>query len=169
MENAVTVTTRVQPLSAEAWQISYSMDVPVASLTFRRSSGDHRRNSWRLRTEEMELVRLEDEDILRRKDGDVFSEVDALLTPHRGNITKEYLMFGAFSHGAQRVYAGQFRVRASVDSDAAPVETKHLLTMTPGIFEKLYAKGKWHTELVTLDGYTDEQDGYVVFGDVPVT
>ncbi|MEM9234425.1 MAG: hypothetical protein AAGA69_09350, partial [Pseudomonadota bacterium] len=108
-------------------------------------------------------------DILRRKDGDVFSEVDALLTPHRGNITKEYLMFGAFSHGAQRVYAGQFRVRAAVDGDAAPVETKHLLTMAPGIFEKLYAKGEWHTEPVTLDGYTDEQDGYVVFGDVPVT
>ena len=164
------ITVWVEPLDAQTWSVEIATPRPVEALAFLRNTGNHRLESWSFEDSDIELKRINNRDVITAKSGEPIQFIRAKLTPYRNSIAKEYLLFGEFSNGAQRVFAGQFRLHyADADGNYEPVERRSQIQFLPGVYGKFFADGSWRGAPFTVDGTTDENDRYVVYGAVPLT
>ncbi len=164
------ISIEIEPLSGEKWSVKIQSPEPVEALGFLRNTGSHRPEQWAFSNEDLDLKRRNNVDVIYSKSGKKIQSVEALVSPFRGPISKEYLLFGAFSNGAERVYMGQFRVHPTdLDGTFEPSERISEIQVTPGHFKTIFADGKWRDKRYTMTGTTDETDTYAVFGNVPVS
>ncbi len=165
--NEIRTSVEITPISPEKWEVSISVSQPVETLIFDRSTGDHRRGTWQLTSADLSIQQRNDKDVIISKSGKTFTNAVASLTPHRESIEKEYLLFGSFTSGAQRVYTGQFRISAG-DRDGKYLDLagKKLLTFYPGSFKQVFVGDKWHRKPYVVDASDEKTDRYVIYGKI---
>ena len=160
----------MEPLDAQTWSVEIATPQPVEALAFLRNAGNHWLESWSFEDSDIKLERINNRDVISAKSDKPIQFIRAKLTPYRNSIAKEYLLSGAFSNGAERVFAGQFRLHyADADRNYEPVERRSQIQFRPGVYGKFFADGSWRGAPFTLDGTTGENDKYVVYGAVPLT
>ncbi len=164
------IKTSITPSGNNLWSVKYELSETVTELAFARSRGDYRTSTWSFPDEDFLIKRLGDLDIVSRLDAQPFREFSAQLSPFRENISKEYLLFGRFTNGAERVYAGQFRM-LETDGSGEPIYNGLIQTLTfnPGNYGRFYADNTWHKTSYTVQSESDHEDGYIIFGDTPIT
>ncbi|NNE58794.1 MAG: hypothetical protein HKN36_11870 [Hellea sp.] len=165
---SIQVYASITPDNDGLWSVDITTSELVHGLIFDRNTGDHRQKSWALDDSAFILERIDQKDIVKRQDGAVFNNLSAKITPYRDPIIKEYTLFGAFTNGADRVYAGQFRLSA-VDADFFIMPTAQNLIFNPGNFDSFFGDNERRNGPYSLTSKSHQSDGYVIYGDVPVT
>lgn len=90
------------------WTVMYKLPVETERLGFARNPPVSRADRWTATNGEFEIIRLDDEDIVRRKDGQAFDRVEIALTPVYMHLGADYAPFSSFSDGDMLIYSGRY-------------------------------------------------------------
>ena len=96
------------------WTLTYQTHKPASRLSFIRNPDDSRIERWKPNTVDFEIVSIENQEYLTRKDGSKFTEVSLNLTPTYKHLSKDYAPFSPYSDGGALIYTG--RLFACIDT-----------------------------------------------------
>ncbi|WP_116090886.1 hypothetical protein [Sphingomonas crusticola] len=100
--------TRITATAGAAdWRVDYVFPAPVAALHFARSPGDRRTTSWTA-PPGFEILRLDEDEIVRRRDRGPFAAVTLAVPPVYGDLPKDYAPFSRFGDGGMLFHSGRF-------------------------------------------------------------
>ncbi len=91
-----------------SWSLTYSTQVPAIRIAFIRNPSDHRVRRWQPKDDGFEVVYLDGQEFIQRKDGAGFTEVTVSLTPTYVHLGKDYAPFSPFSDGGMLIHSGRF-------------------------------------------------------------
>lgn len=93
---------------AGSWSVSYTSDAPVTSISFQRSPDSSRVKRWRAKSADFKIIRVDDDEAVRRVDGKPFTQVEFELTPAYISLPKDYAPFSPFTDGGMLFHSGRF-------------------------------------------------------------
>jgi hypothetical protein len=102
------VRIAIRPLSARLWEARYVLSQPANRLVFARNPDDSRARLWRATDPAFEIVDVDHEEVIRRRDGRPFAAVAVSLTPDYVDLPKDYAPFSPFSDGGLLFHSGRF-------------------------------------------------------------
>lgn len=93
------------------WRASYTLTHPARVLHFARVDRQgHRLEDWKPTDPAIELVQLDGEEVIRRRDGAAFSKVAFRVVPRYRSLEKDYAPFSPFGDGGLLIHSGRFHV-----------------------------------------------------------
>ena len=92
------------------WILTYKTHKPALRLSFIRNPDASRTERWKPITSGFEIVSIENQEYLIKKDGSSFTEVSLHLTPTYKHLSKDYAPFSPYSDGGVLVYTGRLFV-----------------------------------------------------------
>lgn len=105
---APSVQIAIRPLSPQSWEASYRLPHPATRLVFARNPDDSRVRFWRVADPAFEIVSVDHEELIRRRDGKPFTTTVVRLTPDYVDLPKDYAPFSPFSDGGMLFHSGRF-------------------------------------------------------------
>lgn len=100
------VEVSIQAEGREPWPVTYRLAEPATRLVFARSPDASRTEDW-LTGPEFEIVRTEDVEVLRRRDGAAFDAVTVRVPPRYRDLPLDYAPFSPFGDGGMLFYSGR--------------------------------------------------------------
>lgn len=94
--------------STGSWTVNYSSDIPVKRIALHRSPDSSRVNRWKNISDDFEIFKVNDDEIVSRVDGRPFTHVEFELTPTYISLPKEYAPFSPFTDGGMLFHSGRF-------------------------------------------------------------
>ncbi|WP_371188261.1 hypothetical protein [Thalassotalea maritima] len=139
------------------WTLTYQTLEPASRLSFIRNPDDSRIERWQPKTSDFEMVVIESQEFLVKKDGSSFTKVSLELTPTYKHLSKDYAPFSPYSDGGTLIYTG--RLFACVERCGVDVNQWHFSLQAPE-GEHIIVAGKVHTGTVN---WVDSNDGMNVY------
>ncbi len=93
---------------AGRWRVSYALDAPAESLHLVRVPDDVRTRRWRAVNPVFELIHQDGRDIIRRRDGQAFTEAAFTVEASYVSLLKDYAPFSPFGDGGLLIHSGRF-------------------------------------------------------------
>ena len=110
------VEVSIEAEGREPWPVTYRLAAPSTRLVFARSPDSSRTIDW-APGPEFEIVRTEDGEVLRRRDGAAFDAVTVRVPPLYRELPMDYAPFSPFGDGGTLFYSGRMFACADVCSD----------------------------------------------------
>lgn len=111
------------------WTLTYQTQKPASRLSFIRNPDDSRIERWKPTTSDFEIVSIENQEYLIKKDGSSFTEVSLHLTPTYKHLSKDYAPFSPYSDGGVLIYTG--RLFACINKCLDEVNLWHFSMQVP--------------------------------------
>ncbi|WP_442679600.1 hypothetical protein ACSBM8_19270 [Sphingomonas sp. ASY06-1R] len=99
--------TRITARANGDWRVDYRFAAPVAELHFARSPDGSRTTGWSA-TPDFEIVRGQEDEVVRRRDGRPFTAVALAMPPRWQDLPRDYAPFSPFGDGGILVHSGRF-------------------------------------------------------------
>ena len=115
---------------AEAWRVRYTLPRPATELRFARTDErGHRARDWRPVDPQLQLLLIDGEEVVRRRDGAGFTTAAFDAPPRYVSLEKDYAPFSPFGDGGLLIHSGRFHACAgSCDGVDSP---RWSFTVTP--------------------------------------
>jgi hypothetical protein len=139
------------------WTLTYQAHKPVSRLSFIRNPDDSRIERWKPKTSIFELVSIENQEYLIKKDRSSFTEVSLHLTPTYKYLSKDYAPFSPYSDGGLLINTG--RLFACMDKCLDEVNQWHFSMQVPE-GEHIIVAGK---VLKGTANWIDSNDGMNIY------
>ncbi|HWO09468.1 MAG TPA: hypothetical protein VNN80_08310, partial [Polyangiaceae bacterium] len=144
-------------LETGQWKVVFRTSQPTAELRFARNPDDSRARRWQVERD-LELVREDGADFLRRRDRGAFQSA-ALTVPARYvDLPKEYAPFSPYSDGGTLIYSGQFHV--CTGRSECPSDHRWQFRVTPPPGAHLVVEGDVHESEF---GFSDAGEGTNIY------
>jgi hypothetical protein len=113
-------TASIELVPDEAlWEVRYALPQPTIELRFARADRQGHRASLWTAVDPAFAIKLEnDEEVVRRSDGQPFDHVAFRMAPQYVELEKDYAPFAPFGDGGMLVHTGRFHVCAPTCSGA---------------------------------------------------
>jgi hypothetical protein len=111
------------------WTLTYQTQKPVFRLSFVRNPDDSRIERWKPTISDFEIVSIENQEYLIKKDGSSFAQVSLHLTPTYKHLSKDYAPFSPYSDGGVLIYTG--RLFACINQCLDEVNSWRLFMQVP--------------------------------------
>ncbi|WP_444918897.1 hypothetical protein [Microbulbifer sp. JMSA003] len=102
------VDIAIEKQGDKLWKLTYQMDRPASRISFVRNPDASRIKRWKSVSPEFELVSMDGEEFLVRKDRSSFEHIEIYLTPSYISLPKDYAPFSPYSDGGSLIYTGRF-------------------------------------------------------------
>ena len=139
------------------WTLTYQTHKPASRLSFVRNPDNSRIERWKPITSDFEIVSIENQEYLIKKDGSNFNKVSLLLTPTYKHLSKDYAPFSPYSSDGSLIYTG--RLFACIDTCRDEVNQWQLSMQVPE-GEHMIVAGK---VLTGATSWIDTDDGMNVY------
>lgn len=137
--------------------LTYQTNKPTSRLGFIRNPDNSRINRWKPTSSDFEIVAIEEQEYLIKKDGTDFTEVSLNLTPTYKHLSKDYAPFSPYSDGGLLIYTG--RLFACIDRCSEEVNQWQFSMRVPQ-GEHLIVGGKVYVDEAK---WSDGDDGMNVY------
>lgn len=155
--NESMVDTSIVKSKDGKWTLTYQTPEPVPRLSFIRNPDTSRVERWEPTTSDFEVVSIENQEYLIKKDGNNFTEVSLTLTPTYKYLSKDYAPFSPYSDGGVLIYTG--RLFACIDTCSDDVNQWRFSLQVPK-GEHMILGGK---VLTGVTSWLDSNDGMNVY------
>jgi hypothetical protein len=98
---------RIEALDRQPWRVTWRLQKPARQIVFARSTDDNRARTW-IADACCEIVRIEGNEIARRRDGAEFREISLRVPPEYAVLPKDYAPFSPFGDGGMLFHSGRF-------------------------------------------------------------
>lgn len=139
------------------WTLTYQTHKPAPRLSFIRNPDNSRIERWKPTTSDFEIVSIENQEYLIKKDGSNFTEVSLHLTPTYKHLSKDYAPFSPYSDGGVLIYTG--RLFACIDKCLDEINQWHFSMQVPE-GEHMIMTGKVHKGEAS---WIDSNDGMNIY------
>jgi len=139
------------------WTLTYQAHKPASRLSFVRNPDYSRIERWQPKTSDFEIVSIENQEYLIKKDGSSFTEVSLNLTPTYKHLSKGYAPFSPYSDGGALIYTG--RLFACINTCLDEVNQWQFSMQVPE-GEHIIVDGKVLKEVAS---WTDRNDGKNIY------
>ncbi len=157
--SAATVPSITLTPVGEQWRVEYTLDAPAKALRFARTDRQgNRARDWTPVDPMIELVLVDGEEVIRRRDDAPFAQASFDVPPRYRPLEKDYAPFSPFGDGGLLIHTGRFH--ACVDrcaDDDSPVWT---FAMTPPAGAHVIHGGTVHD--ASLE-FTDRDSGTNIY------
>jgi len=131
-EGATLPTIDLAPHGAD-WRVGYRFAEPVSELRFSRTDAQgNRMQDWRAVDDGIEIVMLDGEEVVRRRDGAAFEQVGFDIAPLYRSLEKDYAPFSPFGDGGLLIHSGRFHACAGSCEDAVDPVWQFSITLPDG-------------------------------------
>ncbi len=100
---------QLSPAGDQHWNVIYRFSRPTSGITLVRTPNEARSNRWKFTSPDFEIIKVNDEDVIRRSDGGAFSMVNVLVPATYVPLPKDYAPFSPFSDGGLLIHSGRFQ------------------------------------------------------------
>ena len=104
------VSTTIINKEDGSWLVTYETQTPVKQLAFKSSPNNSRSTRWLATESEYAIFYQNSIEYIRRKDGEIFTNVTFILSPTYTSLPKEYAPFSPFTDGGILFHSGRFFV-----------------------------------------------------------
>lgn len=139
------------------WTLTYKTHKPASRLSFIRNPDASRIERWKPSDTSFEIVSIEDQEFVIKKDGSQFTQVSLLLTPTYKHLSKDYAPFSPYSDGGVLLYTG--RLFACIDNCPDEVNQWQFSLQVPE-GEHMVLNGKIQTG---VGSWIDNDDGRNIY------
>ncbi len=139
------------------WVVDYRLPEKTKTLVFARNPNVSREERWHSLDPNVEVLRIEGEDVVRRKDGQAFDRAEFRLTPTYRHLGKDYAPFSNFSDGGILVHTGRYFACLETCVDTEPKWNFSLAADSGGF---VLLRGKLLREMASWE---DSLDGTMIY------
>lgn len=112
-ESAPTAAVQLPMIALERdggdWRVDYDFDTPVREMRFMRTDAKGNRAAmWTAEDEDFAIVVEEGEEVVRRRDGELFDHAAFRMAPRYVPLDKDYAPFSPFGDGGLLIHTGRF-------------------------------------------------------------
>lgn len=137
------------------WSVTYALSAPTRALVFDRSPDSSRTKSWTVPAP-FELVTRDQRELVRRRDGEPFTEVTADVPAAYQVLPKDYAPFSPFADGGMLVHSGRF----FACPENCPEKSKWRFSLRAPAGRHIIVDGRRHAGTVS---WLDREDGRNVY------
>ncbi len=142
---------------SDEWTVAYQFSRKAGRLAFARNPEVSRITRWEPNERSIEIVQINGEDMVRRRDGRPFDRVQFRLTPTYRHLGKEYAPFASFSDGGILVHTGRYFACLETCENKEPTWQ---FSLTDVREHHVLVRGALHNGRAT---WTDSMDGIMVY------
>ena len=106
--------------TSDEWAVTYQLPAKTAVLAFARNPDASRINRWTPKDDQIEIVLVDGNEVVRRKDGEAFDVAEFQLTPTYTHLPKDYAPFSRFSDGGMLFHSGRYFACPETCEDKEP-------------------------------------------------
>ncbi|WP_444936741.1 hypothetical protein ACJJIW_04110 [Microbulbifer sp. JMSA004] len=97
----------IEKSEGNLWKLVYQMDRSTSRIGFVRNPDASRIERWKPLSLDFEMVSIDGDEYLVRKDRASFERAEILLTPTYKHLKKDYAPFSPYSNGGNLIYTGR--------------------------------------------------------------
>jgi hypothetical protein len=102
------INSSIEKSDLSSWTVSYQANEPIKKIAFISNPDDSRVTRWSPVDRDFQIIVVNGEEFIVRKDSKEFTQVTISLTATYKHLPKEYAPFSPFSDGGMSFYTGRF-------------------------------------------------------------